>query len=147
MTSEKEFFLDKGFAVYKDLLDQNLLKKCQEWFNLLTQIIKPVWIRYTNAFENEQNKGHRHDLGEHVESGIENLSQLMWPSLYVPELQQVIDKCVTISKVSLRPMTFYKKQLDSIFELNLGNIWSRYGFWLRYDDHEKHKCWNAMAPR
>ena len=53
------------------------------------------------AFDNEQAAtNHRHDLGGHVESKVHNLSQLMWPSLYVPELSQVIEKCVSVAKVT-----------------------------------------------
>ena len=71
------------------------------------------------AFDNKQaSTKHRHDLGGHVESKVHNLSQLMWPSLYVPELSLVIEKCVSVAKV-LQPNVYFdlknnEKKIDKI---------------------------------
>jgi len=67
----KEFFLENGYVKVTGLLTAGELKKCQ---NI-----------YKSAFENEEVRANRHDLGGHVgkmRDDIENMTQIMWPSDY-----------------------------------------------------------------
>ena len=79
-------FVKNGFAIHRKLLDGEMLDNCRKW--------------YAEAFKNkEAAQNHRHDLGGHVStSAVENVSQLMWPSLYIPDLSRVIDKCVVVAR-------------------------------------------------
>ena len=81
-------FVKNGFAIHRKLLDGELLVNCRQW--------------YDDAFKSkEAAQHHRHDLGGHASTSgniVENVSQLMWPSLYIPDLSQVIDKCVEVAR-------------------------------------------------
>lgn len=69
---EGDFFIQNGFVKITKLITSDQLKMCA---NI-----------YEQAFENSEiSKQYRHDLGNHVEQerpNIENMTQVIWPSLY-----------------------------------------------------------------
>ena len=77
-------FVKNGFAIHRKLLDGELLVNCGQWF--------------TDVMSSKEAAPHRHDLGGHIPSTVENVSQIMWPSLYKPDFHQVIDKCVGVAR-------------------------------------------------
>ena len=70
-------FLENGFTIDRELITGDLLKKCQSWYN--------------RAFTDET------AIKNHL-TVSPVASFMMWPSLYVPELQEVINVCVTRAK-------------------------------------------------
>ena len=72
-----ENFLENGFAIDRELISSDLLKKCQSW--------------YDRAFTDEK------AIKNHLTVN-KVASFMLWPSLYVPELQEVVDVCVKRAK-------------------------------------------------
>ena len=72
-----ENFLENGFAIDRGLISSDLLRKCLSW--------------YDRAFTDET------AIKNHLTVN-KVASFMLWPSLYVPELQEVVDVCVKRAK-------------------------------------------------
>eukprot|EP00117_Sycon_ciliatum_P040360 scpid53446/ scgid3887/ Phytanoyl-CoA dioxygenase domain-containing protein 1 len=135
----KEQFATNGYLVIEDVLDQEEL-----------DVYKEI---YRQLMEGEiDSSSHRHDLGSHVEQkqkGAENVCQIMWPSVYVDQLEcgPLHQRTGEISR------TILGDDLDFDFDMliakdpetNTPTPWHQdESYWPSMPDKRAVSCWVAM---
>lgn len=136
--SWKTSFEQAGYIVVNNLIDDDLVRKYQEI--------------YERLMKNKATSCHRNDLGSHLEpavKGLENICQIMWPSVYETCLLEghVFKRLLSVVKRILgEDMAFdFDMLINKLPNSNTATPWHQdESYWPNMLDKRAVSCWVSL---